>query len=331
MRVLIPYRFAAFFAAAAAFGQTGAPTKGVALQFEVASIKPSGPLDTAAIVAGKAHIGTKVDNARVDIGSASLLQLICQAYKVKPYEVTGMPDWAATTRFDIMAKLPDGASADQVPEMLQSLLADRFKLAVHHDKKDQSVYALIEGKGGPKLKEVPPDPPPPTAAPGSAQSPAAPAKGEIVIGSGDQQVRLQRSGGGMTMSTKDTGPVHVSMDNGNIRMDFEKMTMDMLASTLSQYLDHPVVNQTELKGAYQVSLQLAMADAMNMAGKLGMPVGMAGPPPGARNGLPGEGVPDPSGSSLFASVQQLGLKLENRKLPYDYLVVDHLEKTPTEN
>jgi uncharacterized protein (TIGR03435 family) len=127
------------------------------------------------------------------------------------------------------------------------------------------------------------------------------------------------------------------MDNGALSMDFERMTMEMLSATLSQYLDRPVVDMTGLKGAYQVNLHLAMADAMNMAAKMGAPVPMAGAPmarpgaPAGPNGSPGESASDPSGGALFASVQQLGLKLEPRKLPYDFLVVDHLEKAPTEN
>jgi uncharacterized protein (TIGR03435 family) len=55
-------------------------------------------------------------------------------------------------RFEITAKLPPGVSLDQIPEMLQILLAERFKLTLRHDSKEQSVYALAVVKGGPKLK-----------------------------------------------------------------------------------------------------------------------------------------------------------------------------------
>ncbi|HEY7386898.1 MAG TPA: TIGR03435 family protein [Bryobacteraceae bacterium] len=304
--------------------------------FEVASIKQSGPLDPAAILSGKTHIGMSVDNFRVDIGSTSLLTLVCLAYKLKPYEIAGAPDWAATERFDILAKLPEGASKDQVPAMLQALLAERFKLAVHRDKKDQPVYALVVGKNGPKLKEAPSEP---AAAPEASASAEAkpPAKGEFVFGSGDQQVSLKAAGrGSMTLTTKESGPVRMSMDNGVINMEFERMTMDLLTSTLSQYLDRPVVDETGLKGAYQASLHVTMEDAMRAAGKLGVSTGMM---PAAVTPTPRPGNPtpspvnasDPAGGSLFASVEQLGLKLESRKQPYEFLVIDHLEKTPAEN
>jgi uncharacterized protein (TIGR03435 family) len=317
--------------AGAAFAQaTSGPS------FEVASIKPSGPLDPAAILSGKTHIGMSVDNFRVDIGSTSLLALICLAYKLKPYQITGIPDWAATERFDILAKLPEGASKDQVPDMLRTLLAERFKLAAHTDKKEQPIYALVVAKNGPKLKEAPQEPAPAPETSASTE-PKPPAKGEFVFGSGDQQVSVKRADkGAMMLNTKESGPVRITMDNGVINMEFERMTMDLLTSTLSQYLDRPVVDETGLKGVYQASLHLTMEDAMKAAGKLGVSTGMM-PMAGTPVTRSGDSTPapvnasDPAGGSLFASVEQLGLKLESRKQPYEFLVIDHLEKTPAEN
>lgn len=67
------------------------------------------------------------------------------------------PDSLSSGRFDILAKLPAGATADQVPEMLQTLLLDRFKMTVHRETRELPVYALIAGKGGTKLAARPPD------------------------------------------------------------------------------------------------------------------------------------------------------------------------------
>src|SRR5580693_752688 len=150
--------------AGAAFGQTPAPT----LEFEVASIKPAGTLDPAKMMSGEMHVGFKVEGARVDIGFLSLSDLIGIAYKVKSYQISG-PDWMAAQRFDIMAKLPEGATKEQAPEMLQALLAERFKLTIHRSSKENQIYALVVGKNGPKLKESPPDEPAP-AADGAAAS-----------------------------------------------------------------------------------------------------------------------------------------------------------------
>jgi uncharacterized protein (TIGR03435 family) len=107
----------------------------------------------------KFRVGTQVDGSRVDIGYTSLAELVRQAYSLKSYQLTA-PDWMSGERYDIHAKLPEGATKDQVPEMLQSLLLDRFKLTFHRETKEDPVYGLIVGKNGLRLKEVAPDTPP---------------------------------------------------------------------------------------------------------------------------------------------------------------------------
>jgi uncharacterized protein (TIGR03435 family) len=338
MRKIFPMRLATGLLAIAAisFGQTTAPST-APLSFEVASVKLSGPLDIAAIQSGKAHLGMSVDQARVDIGNVNLLGLICVAYKVKPYQITGNPDWLNAginaDRFDILAKMPEGSNKDQVPEMLQTLLAERFKLTLHRDKKDVPVYALLVGKGGPKLKEADPDPVV-AAAPGDGPDPSAPskppAKGEVSFGSGDNKVTMKQSGGSMVINSKETGAVRMSPgENGAWRMEVDKINMEAFAAMLSQYLDRPVVDLTELKGKYQISLDLSMDTLMAVARKTGLDMGAAAAP--GNPGRPADSASDPSGGSLFTSVQNLGLKLEGRKMPYDSLVIDHAEKRPTEN
>src|SRR5579872_872666 len=113
----------AFVLACAAFGQPAQKPS-----FEVASVKASAPLDPQKLMAimkegGKLPVGVRVDGARAEYLSMPLLQLITAAYKVKPYQVTG-PDWMTTTMFDIQAKLPEGATKESVPQMLQSLLEE---------------------------------------------------------------------------------------------------------------------------------------------------------------------------------------------------------------
>lgn len=131
-------------------------------QFEVASVKASPPVDVQKIMSGQQRIGMRIDASRVDIDGLPLPDIIYNAFRVKAYQVTA-PSWLGTglnaPRFDIHASLPAGAATAQVPEMLQALLAERSKLTFHREKKEQSVYALIVGKGGPKLIESPPDPP----------------------------------------------------------------------------------------------------------------------------------------------------------------------------
>src|SRR5277367_5843107 len=171
--------------AALAFAQAPSP-----LAFEVASIKPAGALDSMAIAQGKVSVGMKVDGAICSIGSFSLRDLIRTAYEVKDYQISGGDALGAAMnaqRFNIQATLPAGTTEKQVPQMLQTLLAERFKLVIHRDTKDQSVYALVIAKGGPKLKESEPDPP---AAEVPQETPDAPKKGETVLGQGSNQVRI---------------------------------------------------------------------------------------------------------------------------------------------
>ena len=291
-----------------------------AIQFEVASIRPAGAL-AAQAASGKIHVGMNIDAARVDIGSMSLADLIRIAYKVKAYQITG-PDWMKSQRFDILAKMPEGANKDQVPEMLQALLADRFKLTIHRDKKEQAVYALVVGKGGPKLKESPPDP---------APAPADKDDKAMTIAIEKGPVSISREGRGAVVNGGPMGTTRVSMGpNGVMHMESTKVTLPDFADLISRFVDRPVVDTTGLKGTYQIGVDLSMDDMRNMARAAGMTL----PPQGggaepAKS--PGDAASEPSGTSIFTTVQQLGLKLEPRKLPVDMIVVDHLEKTPTEN
>jgi uncharacterized protein (TIGR03435 family) len=294
-------------AAGAAMGQTAT--------FEVASVKPAAPLDRSQILSGQMHVGMKIDAARVDIGSMSLTDLIRVAYRVKPYQISG-PDWMASERFDVLAKLPEGASGGQVPEMLQALLAERFKLTVHRERKEHAVYALVVGKNGPKLKE-------------SASDADAPAE----INDANPQVRVSGRGENtqVSISGGQIGTAHMSMGpGGTMHLEAPKMNMAAFADTLSRFFDRPVVDLTELKGTYQVALDLSMEDLRNAARNFGvMAPGLGGGRGAARP--PADAASDPGGLSIFAAVQQLGLKLEPRKTPLDLIVIDHLEKTPTEN
>ena len=298
-------------AAGVALGQT--PAAGPA--FEVASVKPAAPLDRAQMLSGQMHVGMKIDAARVDIGGMSLADLIRVAYRVKPYQVSG-PDWMASERFDVLAKLPEGASSGQVPEMLQALLAERFKLTVHRESKEHAVYALVVGKNGPKLKESAPD----------ADAPAATndANPQVRVSGRGENTQVSISGGQI-------GTAHMSMGTGGMmHLEAPKMNMAAFADTLSRFFDRPVVDLTELKGTYQLALDLSMEDLRNAARTMGfLGPGMGGGRGGAQP--PADAASDPAGLSIFAAVQQLGLKLEPRKVAIDVVVVDQLEKAPTEN
>jgi len=203
-------------------------------EFEVATIKLAQPI-TAQAMAGKLRVGIKLDAGRLDAGSMSLEDLIRYAYRVKQFQVSG-PAWISGDRFDVVATLPQGASTEQAPEMMQALLAERFHLAVHRDTKEQSVYALVVGKNGPKLKEAPAD---------SEPTPGG--------GTGNQ-IRLGQDGKGAVVTGALGGAIRMTPGrDGNLRMEASKLTLPAFAEMLSRFVDKPVVDMTELKGAYQVS------------------------------------------------------------------------------
>jgi uncharacterized protein (TIGR03435 family) len=288
------------------------------LSFEAATIKPAPALNLAAIANGQIpRVGMSVQGTRVDIGYMSLADLIPQAFNVKPFQVSG-PDWLRTERFEIQARMPEGTTKEQVPEMLQALLAERFQLKIHHEMRENSVYALVVAKGGHKMKEAEPDP----------EVPPDPASGAGALPNG-AQVKIDRAAGGATITTQEGGAAKMSMTpDGHMRMEMSKMTMPGFVQMLTGLVDKPVVDLTELKGKYQVALDVSMDNLLSVARASGMNIpGFAG-----AGGLGGQiQASDPSGSSIFTSLQQLGLKLEPRKEQVDFIVIDHVEKTPTEN
>jgi uncharacterized protein (TIGR03435 family) len=174
---------ALLWAAAAAFGQT-APA-GPA--FEVATIKRSPPFDMNLFFSGKAHMGVRIDKAYADLGDLSLLYLVAYAYRVKPYQVSG-PDSIDGTHFDVLAKLPEGASKDSVPEMVQALLAARFNLKLHAETRDLKVYALVVGAGGSKLRLKPADYQPDYTVKDSG--PSGPPRGDLVPGTMEDYAKI---------------------------------------------------------------------------------------------------------------------------------------------
>jgi uncharacterized protein (TIGR03435 family) len=123
------------------------------MAFEVATIKPSKPgtPGKAITMRGPGQFATV---------NTSLADLITFAYGIHLRQVTGGPSWLESDLFDITAK-PEAEgipNANQLKGMIQKLLADRFKLAFHHDKKELSVYAIVVGKNGPKLTKSAGDP-----------------------------------------------------------------------------------------------------------------------------------------------------------------------------
>ena len=317
----MPYstaRLAALATALSLTAVTAAAQTRAAPAFEVASVSPSVPLQTQ-ISTGQLRVGATITDTRVDLKSASLSELVTMAYRLNPYQLTA-PDWMMSERYDVMATIPAGGNKDQVPEMLQTLLADRFKLRVHTDKKEQSVYALIVGSDGPRLKSSEPAP----------AAPAEPEPGAQTVEFAGQKIQMGANGQSATVSGPDGQSVRVSQADGKMRMEFGKVSMAQFAQTISRFVDRPVIDATGLTGTYEVPLELRQEDLMAMVMAQARAAGVSLPVGALPGSAPGQ-APEPTSSAIFESVQKLGLKLDPRKMPIDMIVVDSAEKKPTEN
>jgi uncharacterized protein (TIGR03435 family) len=212
------------------------------------------------------------------------------AYGIQRYQLSG-PDWMNATRFDISAKLPQGSTREQYRLMLQNLLAERFKLALHREGKEMPIYELVIGKNGFKLKESAADP---AAAEDRGLQPPARVPPRPPMGV--------------------TGSVGVSLG-------VPRMSMERLVAFLSDMLDRSVTDATGLTGRYDIKLHGTLGGAP--AGDPSDPSSGGDPPAAA--------VTNREPSIIEAVEEQLGLQLVRKKGLVDILVIDHVEKTPTEN
>ena len=270
-----------------------AQTAPVRPEFEVASIKPSATVP----LAEKVHVGVQIDGAQVHCTYLSLKDYIRIAYQMKEYQITG-PEWLASQRFDIHAKLPEGGRG-QFRDMLQNLLADRFAVKMHRDSKEFPVFGVVVGKGGLKMKESPLDP--------ETQA------GVSVAAEGSAWGTTVNFGRGAYFSLADN------------KFEARKLTMAQLADSLGRFVERPVVDMTELKGTYDLTLEFTPEEYRVLLIRTALSAGVNLPPEVMRLL---EGASD---ESLFKGLQALGLKLESRKAPLEVLVIDSASKTPTEN
>jgi uncharacterized protein (TIGR03435 family) len=231
--------------------------------------------------------------------------LIMRAYDVQSFQVSG-PAWMDSQRFDVIAKVPAGATKEDARIMLQNLLADRFKLKLHKGSKEAAIYELVVAKGGLKLKEA-------------VQTAAAPAEG-----AGGPPPTPPRGKDGLMRTPHGQLGIQATA-KGRMRMQGDAVTMARLTQLLGMVVGRPVVDKTGLTGTYDVLLDFS-------------PEGMG---PGPKTLALGEGGGNPaetprdsndSGATIFTALQeQLGLKLESRKGPVDLLIVESAEKAPTKN
>ncbi|HEY3825599.1 MAG TPA: TIGR03435 family protein [Bryobacteraceae bacterium] len=246
-------------------------------EFEVASIKANRSGTTSMKFPPPA-------NGRFIVTNLTLKTLITFAYGVLNSQISDAPEWTNSERFDIDARAAEtGIGREQYQAMLQSLLADRFHLVVHREKRSLPVYELLQGKTAPHLK----------------------ASDEQSCTSADSP----REPDAIACGTFFTGPAS---------LDARGMSMQQFGNTLAIVLGRPVADKTRISGHYDIHLDFN-PEGVNTG------IGNAG--------LSAEGdSSDTTRPSLFTALQQqLGLRLESHREPSDVLVIDRLERIPTEN
>ncbi len=267
---------------------------GVKMSFDVASVKPNNSGGRFASNIGPLYPGAPYSptGGFFSATKVNLAMLIMFAYDLDNAQVQNLfdhlPKWGTTDRFDVQAKSEANPSREQMRLMMQSLLADRFKLAVHRETKEGPIYALIlvkPGQLGPRLK---PDAEPCSTNPASAST----------TSSADLAGEFPPVCGAMRMTP--TTP-------GRMRIGGRGETMETLAMNLfGPTVDRPVVDRTGLVGGFDFSIEWQPDDPQS---------------PSANSQT------DKDGPTLLEALrEQLGLKLEPQTGPVTVLVVDHVEE-----
>jgi len=246
--------------------------------------------------------------------------LIGYAYRLAPDRITG-PDLTkglGDPRFDIEATIPQGASQNQIPEMFQALLAERFKLVVHRGAQTQAVLALIAAKGGPKLTGAAPEASVATPAVATESDPDSLPNIESFAGEVHDRTTHNAVGNGeiTTLSSPRMGTVRwtETSNHRNWKLEASSTTCEGLAELLNRVvpLPSPVVDMKRLQGRYQMVVDVSLNDALVENASMM-----------EREDAVLRGFND--------GLKKLGLQLERRKGPVQTLFVDHVEKNPTEN
>jgi uncharacterized protein (TIGR03435 family) len=185
------------------------------LAFEVASVKPN--------KSGEVRMGMQALPGGFRAINVTVRLLLRTAYRIQDSQLTGGPDWLDSDRFDIVAKSEGNASSDQLSLMLQALLADRFKVMIHKETRERSIYALVvarNGTLGPRLERRDCLPAALPSTPAASQELPC---GRIMTGSG--------------------------------QVTFKGAPMSQIAEGLSGYVGRVVVDRTGLSGNYDLTLE----------------------------------------------------------------------------
>jgi uncharacterized protein (TIGR03435 family) len=284
------------------------------MQFEVSSVKqdksglpPSGATPYANVAMGPGDIYAPTGGF-FTATNLPLFTYIAFAYKASGNQIKNLqaqvPKWVLNDRYDMQGRMQGSPSKDQMRVMVQALLADRFKLSVHHENRQLPAFALVPiqaGKTGPQLVAHPSDA---SCSSFYASSPATP-------GGGTPAAQAQETvAGGFPATCGGIQPMEAS-DSGRVRMGARNVSLALLANSMTGWpsgLDRPVLDRTELNGLFDFTLEWTP--------QLNGPVS-----PGATF------QPDADGPTFLEALKdQLGLKLASQTGPVDVLVLDHIEE-----
>lgn len=278
----------------------------VAQSFEVASVKPVQPMDLRGRYKPlEGGPGSKTPTRMS--GDTTLMNMLWRAYALKELQVSG-PPWMETEFFEIAATLPPGTTKEQETVMWQNLLKERFHLQAHRETRELPVYALVVGKSGPRVTQS--DPTDEAADKDVAAAAAGQPRPTVTMGpDGFPQIPAD---------AKMPGSFMLSLSSGEflrIKMFGRHETMAELADGLSSFAGRLVEDQTGLQGKYDFTLAFETEPRQPRTTSDGQ-----------------SGIPVERGASLFTAVQeQLGLKLDTKKIKIEMMVIDRVEKVPTEN
>jgi uncharacterized protein (TIGR03435 family) len=256
-------------------------------EFEVASIKPN-------TGAGRGRKLFIEPGGRLTVENLPLRFLIRFAYNVKDFQISGGPAWMNSDPWDISAKAETERTPEQLRPLVQSLLASRFKLALHRETKELPIYQLAAARGGLKL--------------------TSPKQGSCITPDPDNPPRPPAPG--------EPPPRYC----GNVRMgpgliEAWGVSMERLLMALSDTLGRTVIDKTGFTGTFDVHLEFNPDDTIADAADAIVGGRTVQPPPPADSATP----------SIFTALQeQLGLKMDSAKGPVEVLIIDHVER-PSEN
>jgi uncharacterized protein (TIGR03435 family) len=274
--------------------------------FEVASVKPSNPNPEPGNPLSMIALMLPQPGGRFTASNTPLRMLIMAAYELKQdAQLAGGPPTLLAAKYDITARTAGATALEMkaLPQLLRSLLADRFKLKTHTESRELPMYDLVlarsDGRLGPDLTPSKSDCSKPDEV--LAQQGAALAKGDVASFIGKPQ------------------PCSVSTDTSggplNLMMRGDGQEMKQLVEVLSQFTGRSVRDKTGLTGRYDFAMKLDLQMVLALAQRMGANV-----PPAAAN------IPQSDGASLMTTLnEQLGLKLDSVRAPVDVVVIDSVE------